>query len=67
MNSSKGVFFFFKLYVSKCLCLHVPRVLGAGMYRSWKKELDLLELALEAVVKCQMWVLGTELRSFDER
>ena len=53
---------FLKLWISKCLCLHTPYVLNIGQ----KREFDLLELELKAVVNCQMWVLGTELESFDE-
>jgi len=58
-NQKKKRFLFIHVHafgsILLCLC---------GAHKGQKRASDLLELELQVVVGCLMWVLGTELRSF---
>ena len=57
-------FFFFKVYGYVrvwfiCLCIYVH---ACGTYRGQKRISDPLELELQVVMSCLIWVQGTEIK-----
>lgn len=46
------------------MCVSVWEDVNADAHRAQKMTLDFLELELQAVMSCPMWVLALELKSF---